>query len=155
MPGHPTPHRHANRADLAAADPHTRVAVDTTARDAKVRQRVDHHLLKPAQPRMQVTLAFWQVHDGIHNDLAGAVPGGFAAALNLNDRHVHARGIPVRRLAAERDHIVVLGREQHIADAAFRAQHQQLLLQAMRVLVPRASQHAHLQRRRGGAHFFW
>jgi hypothetical protein len=150
--------RHADRAGLAIADPNSRPSIDASAFHAEIGHGVDDHLLEAAQPRMQVAASLGQEDDGIQHDLPRAVPRGLAAAFDGEDRHVHAGGVAGRRLAAQRDDILVLGDEQDVAARAFGPRRDQFLLRAMRLLVARAAQPPHLERgrvRSRGLHFFW
>ncbi len=78
-----------------------------------------------------------QIEDGVADELAGAVIGDVAAAVDLVEGDA-ARGRATRRrrevgavgVAAEGEHGRVLEQQQHVADAALRAQRDQFFLQA-------------------------
>ena len=83
-----------------------------------------------------------QIEDRVADKLAGAVIGDVAAAVDLVERDA-ARGQKlVRRqdicalgVAAQREHGRMLEQQKHVADAAFGAQRDQLLLQAQCLAV--------------------
>ena len=90
----------------------------------------------PSRPPVGVAQAA-QVEDGVADELAGAVIGDVAAAVDLVEGDA-ARGkqliggenVGAVGVAAQRKHRRMLEQQQHVADAVLLAQRDQLLLQA-------------------------
>ena len=91
MEGDPSGYPDADRGDLAirsvviSEDPYTAPAVDSCRLKADFGARVDEHLLDAAHMRDDVE---WhgKAHDGVSDELPGAVPGDLAAAVHVDDR---------------------------------------------------------------------
>ena len=106
-------HADAERGDLGAVDVDAGRAVAARGVDVPVGQGVDHRLLDPAHVLAHADLQPPQVEQRIGHDLAGAVVGHLAAAVDVDHRDV-ARHQHVLGLAglAEGEHRIVLDQPQ-------------------------------------------
>src|SRR5690606_29508311 len=103
----------AERGDLGAIDVDAGGAVLAGALDVPFGQGVDHRLLDPAHVVAHADLQAAQVEQRVGHDLAGAVVGDLAAAVDVQHRNV-ARGQHVLGAAglAEGEHRFVLDQPQ-------------------------------------------
>ena len=103
--------------------------------------------IRDRQVRVQVPGALGQGEDRVRHELARAVVGGLAAALDRRDRERHAPGVPLRRASAARDHGVVLDQQQLVADLPADPRLEEVLLQRVGLLEVPAPEVPHLERR--------
>src|SRR4029079_11539106 len=80
----------ANRRKLVAADPDAGESFDAPRVDAIVARGTNQHVLEIADGAVDVAASGPEIHDGIPDDLAGAVIGDVAAASGLV--HLDAAG---------------------------------------------------------------
>ena len=95
-----------------------------------------------------------QIEDGVADELAGAVIGDVAAAIDLvqgdaaaGQQLVGGENVGAAGVAAQREHGRVLEQQKHVADAALLAQSDQLFLQAQRFGVVHAAEIERLDHR--------
>ena len=107
---HPAFDRHANRGELALGGgvPDAGPARLARPREPEPRQRLDQRLLEVAQVDVQIALVLAQQEDRVADELAGAVVGDVAAALDLEERRV-AEVEQVVALGAARPRVITCG----------------------------------------------
>src|SRR5690606_39071882 len=84
VPGDPPAHGHADRADLALADPHAGQARAARALDAELGEHADHDLLEVAQVTVEIAATLGQGQDRVGDELSGTVVGRLAPAFDLD-----------------------------------------------------------------------
>src|SRR5437870_577546 len=92
MPGDPATDRDPDRRDLSPPHPDPGQTGNPFSRYREGRKGRDHHLLERAQVTMDVTPLRSERHDGVADQLSGAVVRHLAAACDLADRHVAGSG---------------------------------------------------------------
>ncbi len=87
---HPAPHADADGRDLALADPDARQPLAPFAPRPRSRERRDERFFQKPQVAVQVAPAPAKVEDGVADELARAVIGRLAAAMDRLDRDAAA-----------------------------------------------------------------
>ena len=91
--GDPMPHAHADRRDFAASpdyfgvlDPNPGKALAPRGRKSVLGEKIDEHLLEPAQIAMQILSAPAKIDNRITHQLSRSVIGRLAAAIDRKKR---------------------------------------------------------------------
>jgi len=119
--GYPTADADADGGDLAIRNPSAGEGLAAACRDAELRADADEELLEGAEVEVEILAVVAQVEDGIADELAWAVIGGLAAAIDVDDgvdEVGSAAEAGLIRGAAHGVNGVVLEKEELIGDAA-------------------------------------
>src|SRR5437667_904758 len=142
MPGDPATDRDPDRRDLSPPHPDPGQTANPFPRYPEGREGADHHLLERAQVTMDVTPLRSERHDGVADQLSGAVIRHLAPACDPADRHV-ARGgdpkMPGIRAPAERVDGRMLEEQERVRPTGEPAR-DETLLPGERLVIVDASQ---------------
>src|SRR5579885_673375 len=138
---------HANRRNLARADPHAGELVAAAGADSINRKRVYDSALQRPQIRMNVARRTLQRHNRVGDQLPGAMVGDLPAA--RDPVHRNPRRSEQKLLigtASQCEHVRMLQQQQGIADSPRMARGNQRVLQAQCLLVIDSSKPGGVQR---------
>jgi hypothetical protein len=131
----PSAEVHADGGDFALAYPDTGEFGDTARLDAEIGQGIDEGFLDGAHVGAYVALPFAQVHDGVADDLAGAMIGDVAAAVGgvegdagAGEDVIASQQIFQVAVAAHGDGVGMLQQDELVGDGAGLTQGDELLL---------------------------
>ena len=108
----PVGHGDADGGDLPASHPHPRMALDSDGLDAEARVAWIRTSSRSADEALDVGSG--QPDDGIAHELPGAVVGGVASPLDLEDRDVLGLEVLGRGLPSQGYDVVVLDEDQRV-----------------------------------------
>src|SRR5258707_3420258 len=94
----PATHPDSDGSDLAILNPNACLPFAIPGFDAEAVHQMDHRVLQTSQIGMQILAPSLEVQNWIADELAGAVIGGLAAAINLKDRVRQIRRVASTRL---------------------------------------------------------
>jgi hypothetical protein len=127
--GNPFADADAEGGEFSFPDPHASEALTALGGDAEASGKADEKFFEKAEVEVQVASTIVEIEDGIAGELAGAVVGGLAAAIGLEDgvRKSLAEARAVACAADGVDGLVLEKDESFVALAGLHLLHEPLL----------------------------